>query len=303
MLASTTGNTGRVLRQEISEIVFTVSNIREILRYAENHIMLQKLGIEVLTSLAMDEEARERIGATGGMIKELLRLFFREGCDTQQQIELRTEAGEALAMLALENERNCERILKGERVIDRLVACLADPTVRISSIRILKNLCAFNGTEFVSRLRGVADALPTVLNAIMVEEMKLLEVSLGLAVQIFNVISYEEYMKELEKSGIREDQFAERLVKLLNTYSYPSIKVPRIRRFLIELAIWLMRSDEEKYVTSFKSFGLEAELENVAETMSELECFNVFSGSVGLSRHNRALSSLVEAALEWVREG
>ena len=162
LLASTTGHTGKVLRQEISEIVFTVSNIREILQYAENHMMLQKLGIEVLTSLAMDEEAREKIGTTGSIIKELLRLFFREGCATHQEIELRVEAGEALAMLALENDRNCDRILKREQVVERLVASLTDPVVRISSFRILKNLCAFNGTGCVSRLRGVTSAIPTV---------------------------------------------------------------------------------------------------------------------------------------------
>ena len=79
MLASTTGRSGKALRQEISEIVFTISNIREILQYGESHVMLQKLGIETLTSFAMEEEARERIGSTGGMIKELLWIFFREG--------------------------------------------------------------------------------------------------------------------------------------------------------------------------------------------------------------------------------
>ena len=142
--------------------MFTASNIREILQYAENHLMLQKLGIEVLTSLAMDEGAREKIGSTGGLIKELLRLFFREGCATHQEIELRVEAGEALAMLALENERNCDRILKREQVVEMLVSSLIDPVVRISALRILKNLCAFNGTECVSQLRGVTAAIPTV---------------------------------------------------------------------------------------------------------------------------------------------
>ena len=140
------------------------------------------------------------------------------------------------------------------------------------------------------------------LDAIMVEEMKLLEVSLGLATQIFRFISYEEYVEELNKAGIQEVEFAERSVQLLKTYNYPSIKVPRIRRFLIDVAIWLMTSDE-KYIKVFKSSGMEAELHNVAETMSELECFNVFSGSVGLSRHNRALSSLVDTALDLIAEG
>lgn len=140
-----------------------------------------------------------------------------------------------------------------------------------------------------------------VLNAIMAEEMKLLEVSLGFATQILRFISYKEYVEELEKAGIQDVQFAERLVRLMKTYKYPSIKVPRIRRFLIQLAIWLMTSDE-KYAKLFNDLVMETELENVAETMSEMECFNVFSGSVGLSRHNRPLSSLIETALKLITE-
>ncbi|KAJ6771039.1 ARMADILLO-TYPE FOLD PROTEIN-RELATED [Salix koriyanagi] len=65
ILASTTGATGTNLRREISEIVFTISNIRDILRHGEKHPNLQKLGIEILTSLALEEDATERIGGTG----------------------------------------------------------------------------------------------------------------------------------------------------------------------------------------------------------------------------------------------
>ena len=54
-------------------------------------------------------------------MKELLRWFFRESRATRQEIVLRVEAREALAMLALENERNCDRVLKRERVAVRLV--------------------------------------------------------------------------------------------------------------------------------------------------------------------------------------
>jgi len=136
----------------------------------------------------------------------------------------------------------------------------------------------------------------------MAEEMKLLEVSLGLATQIFRFITYKEYVEELKKAGIREVQFAERLLMLLKTYNYPSIKVPRIRMFLIELTIWLMTSDEN-HINFFNDCGMQTELLNVAETMSELECFNVFSGNVGLSRHSRALGTLVDAALELINEG
>ncbi|RWW65534.1 hypothetical protein BHE74_00027167, partial [Ensete ventricosum] len=157
MLARTTGQTGKLLRQEISEIVFTVSNIREILQYGENHTVLQKLGIEILTSLAMDEAARERIGVTGGMIKELLRIFL-----TQQQNAVKVEAGEALAMLALDSKTNCCRILREMNVVERLVEALHDPVLRINASRILRNLCKHVGHEYLFCLRGVTAAIGTV---------------------------------------------------------------------------------------------------------------------------------------------
>ncbi|XP_008791013.2 uncharacterized protein LOC103708038 [Phoenix dactylifera] len=298
MLASTPGSTGRALRHEISEIVFTVSNIREILQYGENHIMLQKLGIEILTSLAMDEEARERIGGTGGIVKELLRIFFRTGF-TEEQNSVKVEAGEALAMLALENKQNCDRILKEAGVMERLVSSLSDPVLRIHSSRILRNLCSYAGTECFFQLRGVTAGTTMVLKVILVEGMELLEVSLGLAVEIIKLMSPEEYNVELAKAGIKETEFPEKLVQILNKYNYPSIKVPRIRRFVIELAIWMMKSDG-RYIRMFRDLGMEKELKHVLETTSELECFNVFSGSVGLSRHNTALCSLVNIALEMM---
>lgn len=302
LLASTAGGSGKILRREISGIVFTVSNIREILQYAENHIVLQKLGIEILTSLSMEEEAREKIGATGGMVNELLRIYLKEGSGaTEQENDLRGEAGEALAMLALENVKNSERILKRNQVVDNLVASLTNPVLRVSSFRILKNLCAFGETNHcLVKLKGVVTATPTVLNAIMNGEGKLLEVALGLAGEMLRFLSYEEFVRQLEEARIQGVELVERIVLLLKVHSYPSIKVPGTRRFLVEIAIWLMTYDE-CYRELFGSLGMEMELQNVADTMSELECFNVFSGSVGLSRHRRDFSSVIDSALDLVR--
>lgn len=167
MLVRTTGNTGKTLRKEISEIVFTVSNIRDILQYGENHMVLQKLGIEILQSLAMDENAKEKIGSTGGIIKILLSIFFRPGL-TEDENSLSNEAGEALAMLALESKKNCERILKVQEALDRLVGVLNDPVLRTNASRILRNLCAYSATERSNCLKGVVAAMPTVSIEIIV---------------------------------------------------------------------------------------------------------------------------------------
>lgn len=156
MLANTAGTNGKQLRKEISEIVFTISNIRNILRHGEKHPELQELGIEILTSLALEDDATERIGGTGGMLKELFNLFFKQ---TQRRVT--TVAGEALAMLVLESKSNCHRFLK-LKVLGRLVESLEDPRLSINAARILRNLCIYSGSEYLSQLKEVVNAAPIV---------------------------------------------------------------------------------------------------------------------------------------------
>lgn len=136
----------------------------------------------------------------------------------------------------------------------------------------------------------------------MSEEDKLQEVAIGLATQIFRFMSSHESGNPFEKSDVKETEFAEKLVQILKQYHYPSTKVPRIRRFVIELVTWMMKSNDEN-IRIFKDLGMENELRNVAETTSELECFNVFSGSVGLSRHKTTVHSLVDTALKLIANG
>lgn len=160
MLASTTGATGKELRKEISEVVFTISNIRDILRYGEKHTTLQCLGIDILKSLALEEEATERIGGTGGVLKELFAIFFKEGLQDDQS-HVRTAAGEALAMLVLESKNNCHRVLR-LKMTDKLVAALQDPLLRINAARILRNLCVYSGSDSYEHLGSLTAAGPTV---------------------------------------------------------------------------------------------------------------------------------------------
>ncbi|KAJ3681116.1 hypothetical protein LUZ60_015605 [Juncus effusus] len=296
MLASTTGHTGVVFRREISEIVFTTSNIRKILRYGGEHLELQRLGIEVITNLAMDGEARERIGSTGGMIKELLKLFFQSEI-TEEQNAVRIEAGEALTMLVMESRENCSRVLKEEGIVERFLETLEDRVLHVNSSRILRNLCAFADPEWITELSRVTAGFTMVLNSVMVERAKLLEVSLGLFAQMLKFTSSEKLIDQLHKSYILERDLINKTVSILANYENPSIKVPRIRRFVIELSIALMRLNSD-YTKMYNDAGMHRELDMVANTTSELECFNVFSGSVGLSRHDVSLGSLINTALE-----
>ncbi|KGN57035.1 uncharacterized protein LOC101204674 [Cucumis sativus] len=294
MLASTTGTTGKFLRNEIAEIVFTISNIRDVLRYGDKHPSLQKLGIEILTSLALDEDATESIGGTGSVLKELFRIFFNQ---EMGEIHNRTRiaAGEALAMLALDSKSNCNRILKLE-VQEKLVTTLEIPLLRVNAARILRNLCVYSGPEGFDKLRGVAAAASTVIRAIKSEDQKLQEVMIGLAAQILKFTTSHEAAITFERAGTTQAELAATLVQILKKHKNPPTKTPQIRRFVIEMAIWMMREKTEN-VHYFEELGMGKELETVLETTAELESFNIFSGTVGLSRHRMTMHSLAEIAL------
>ncbi|XP_010027001.3 uncharacterized protein LOC104417415 [Eucalyptus grandis] len=293
MLASTTGTTGKNLRREISEIVFTISNIRDILQHGEKKPELQKLGIEILTSLAQDNEATECIGGTGGVLKELLNIFFQGVQEEQRDVKI--VAGEALAMLVFESKSNCRRILK-LNVVERLLEALEIPLLHVNAGRILRNLCTYSGPESFNQLKGVTAVAPTVLKAILSGEGKVQEVMVGLAVHAFKFMTAEESTALFQRAGFREAKLACALVEILRSHRNPHVKVPRMRRFAIELAIWMMR-EKSTNVQIFRDLGMEEELEGVMDTTSELESFNIFSGTIGLSRHSTTIHSLVETAL------
>ncbi|TKV98245.1 hypothetical protein SEVIR_9G546400v4 [Setaria viridis] len=309
-LATTTGTTGKLLRGELSDIVFTVSNIREVLQQHDEKDMseLHLLAIEILTSLAMDEEAREMIGGTGGVVSVLLAMFL-PGKDAaapdRRKDAVRVEAGEALAMLALDSRANCGAIITAcGGGVARLIEALGDPVVIIGAARILRNLCTYAGEEWQLALRGVTAGATKVLRNIMVEKTKLLNISLSLAAQMLRFMEPGELRGTLAAAGVTEAALARTLVLVLREYGRPSLVVPRIRLYTLELAIALMRSEEDaRFVALFVELGLEGELRRVAETTSGLECFNVFSGSVGLNRRAVGVCSLVETARELMRRG
>ncbi|XP_047050862.1 uncharacterized protein LOC124656101 [Lolium rigidum] len=301
MLADTTGSTGKQLRKEVAEIVFTVSNIRAVLQHAGGHLELQRLGAEVLTRLAMDEDAREKIGSTGSVISILLAMFFRPGI-TDEANRVRVEAGEALAMLALDSPHNCERILgAAPAVVGRLVEALNDDAVGVGAARILTNLCAYSagGERFMELRATVTSGAATVLRNVMTKKSRRLEVSLGLAARMVRLMGPHELAHHLALAGVSELDIVNRLVYVLSWYSSPSIKVPRIRRFAVELVIGMLGMDSSSpFAELMAAAGMGRELRRVADTTSELECFHVFSGSAGVSRHAVSLCALVGTAME-----
>ena len=122
--------------------------------------MLQQLGIEILTSLALEEDATERVGGTGGVLKELFNIFLNKGM-LENDKQVITKAGEALAMLALDSKNNCQRILK-LGVLESLVQALEVRLVCVNAARILRNLCTYSGSNCFHQLKGITNATPIV---------------------------------------------------------------------------------------------------------------------------------------------
>ncbi|OEL33100.1 hypothetical protein BAE44_0005880 [Dichanthelium oligosanthes] len=303
MLVSTTGNTGNALRQGVAVNVFAVSNLRGILRYGQLYRELQKLAVDVLTALAMEEKGKEAIMGTGGLVKLLLSIFTGD-----EERELACKSGEALAMLALESERGCAAILKRGDVLDQLVSALqdVDDARRLNAARLLRSLCAYSGPEHGERLRVATKALPLVLRATMTEsdKVKVLEVCVGLTTQICWFIDGERFAAELRGAGVEERAYVQRLARILRENKYPVIKVPRMRRFVVQQVIWLMRcSAGGRYMELMKDVGMEGLLESIADTTSELECYHVFSGAVGIGKHRESFSGIVDSALELIAGG
>ena len=156
-LTASNGLAGRTLRQDISKVVLSIAHIRDILNEnllqidnasgAINHtssslnglsegeyadlLKLKFLAVDTLSNLAMDEEVRDVIGRTGGIMYSLFALFFLDlGDGTQDapeyrfkpyihklRVKIATVAGKALSLLSLPRfdntvSRNCVRMLR-----------------------------------------------------------------------------------------------------------------------------------------------------------------------------------------------
>ncbi|KAK2969353.1 hypothetical protein RJ640_028842 [Escallonia rubra] len=225
MLLNTTGTTGKQLRKDISEVVFTISNIRDMLQHGEKHPMLQKLGIDILSCLALEEDGRELVGCTGNVIKELFNIYLK-------QVALTDHEG--------------------------------------PMITVLKGIFTTGDDDFR-------------------------EVMVGLAAQVFKLMTTQESSAMFERAGVQEAELATALVQILK--ESPSKDNPRMRRFVVELAIVMMR-DKDTNVQHFKHLGMEKELEHVLETTSLRESVYTFGGPFGFGRYGTPIQSLVETAME-----
>lgn len=139
------------------------------------------------------------------------------------------------------------------------------------------------------------------MKAIVHGEDKLQEAMVGLAAGAFKFMTAEEPTSIFETAGITEVELTRALINILRNNPYPTIQIPHVRRFVIELAIWMMTANV-KNVCVFKELEMEKELVTILETTSEIESFNVISGYVGLRRHSMTIHTLVDTALKLLED-
>ncbi|XP_062182885.1 uncharacterized protein LOC133886990 [Phragmites australis] len=277
-LASTEGETGTVLRQKISGQPLLLSNLAEILEDSSGRSEQWKPTMVILSKLAVDEEISQEIGSFQVIIPKLVHAFL--GTDEHS---LQMVAAEALSNLSMENTSNCLAILEetGYELIWRLKNMLLNDEYTYIAASLLQNLCAHSRDKL--RHQGSSEhlsfALQVVLEKIMHAKGKQLEALIGLASQIYNVIP--EHCIHVLDSQTNVTGLVQKLVRALNSNKKPSSEYPRMRRVIVEMAIFIVESCP-RYATIFREQGMMEALSKVERTPTRLEKYRIFFGDVGV---------------------
>ncbi|EEC82570.1 hypothetical protein OsI_27121 [Oryza sativa Indica Group] len=299
-LASTEGKLGVTLRQQILEHTFVLSNLAEIMDDNGSSHELKQLAAEILKNLAMDRNTSEGIGHIRVIISSLMREFLSQDPSSSRNSNhlLRKNAGQALAMLAMESTDNCLIMLMepGYVFIRELTTMIHDDRYKCIAASLLWNMCEHAQPELSnSDLKELSYILREVLEGIMDVEGAELEVLIGLSSQICQVIP-EDFTREVEHGQIKE-KLVKRLVDVFNAHMKPSAHCPGIRRVIVQHAIYLMEFNS-RYANDFHKCWMVEALSMVERTPSRSENYRLFSGDTGLMEHNAPLSALVARAKE-----
>ncbi|CAL5085132.1 unnamed protein product [Urochloa decumbens] len=112
-LTSVEGAIGITLRHEVSKSPFLLRNLAEILKDGMSSQEVRTLVVGIIRNLAIDENARQVVGRVQVIITWLMQAFL--GLDRPSSTDadqlLREVAGQALAMLAIDNVNNCFAML------------------------------------------------------------------------------------------------------------------------------------------------------------------------------------------------
>ena len=116
-LTSVEGEIGITLRHKVSKYPFLLRNLVEILRDGTSSQEVRTLAEGIIRNLAIDENTRQVIGRIQVIITLLMQAFLKPDRPSSMDADklLREVAGQALAMLAMDNVNNCLAMLGGSR--------------------------------------------------------------------------------------------------------------------------------------------------------------------------------------------
>ncbi|EFJ10910.1 hypothetical protein SELMODRAFT_447197 [Selaginella moellendorffii] len=292
-LARVGGDSGRSLRKKIVSVVSAVRSLQRICNLED--LELQNLAVDVIKLLATEDELRDCIGATGGVIQSLMAIFARETAPNKLTIAI--GAGEAIVVLVLQCPNNCSRLLmhksyrKGgvSKTLKNLINMLTKP-VGVHAATILRSLCGdLNDEEKLELGAAISRIIQMVLESTDKEQ----QAAIGLAAAIIPWLDTRNF-----EQGVlsQQSRLCEKITELLSQTA-PSRSLNRIRRYSVELLNSLMAKDA-RFLRRFREDGeVEASLEAMSATASDEENFLTFSGFVGLTKHSRSLEELVNSAL------
>jgi hypothetical protein len=164
-IVSTEGEEGKIIRRDILKISTIISNLRNILIYAEFEFKLFKIVVQILAALSMEEGARKKIGSTDGIIGPLMSKFLNPSRGRSNR-KLMSIAGDALAALTLESKKICCKILKENAVVVQDLSATFNKPNNVyqstTAMKILRNMCAYAGTKWENDLRELITELPLV---------------------------------------------------------------------------------------------------------------------------------------------
>ncbi|KAI5008467.1 hypothetical protein ZWY2020_009515 [Hordeum vulgare] len=303
--SSTKGEFGVILRQKISENLFLLNHLADILDDSGSSQELRELTSELLRNLAMVGNTKEEIGQIRVIISRLMHAFLSQDAlsSTDSGQRLRMKSGQALAVLAMESANNCLVMLAepGYVFIKELTVMIHGGRYRYIASSLLRNMCVHARPELRnSDLKEISCILREVLKGIMDAEGTELEALIGLSSQICNAIP-ADFARELEHGQIKEG-FVKRLVYALNSNMIPTAHCPGIRRVIVEHAIYMMEFNPV-YASYFKNCQMMEALLMVERTPSRAENYRLFSGDAGLMKHSITLSTLVARAKELMGHG
>ncbi|KAM0904904.1 hypothetical protein ACQ4PT_017689 [Festuca glaucescens] len=306
-LTSVEWKSGVMLRKELSENPFLLSKLAEILANNCSEPEQWKPTMDIISKLAMNEETRQEIGGIQVIISKLMHVFLgRDEPSNRYDPSLRTAAGQALAMLAMESAGNCSAIL--DELVYNTILDLNQMLINYENeylvVTILQSLWAHSRVEPRHRSRLNNQMFPDFIAIvyhhvggaarIMSAEGKRMEALVGLASQICNVVP-ELFIHGLE-SNLGAAAFVQKLVHKLNACTRPTPEFPRMRRSLVQLTVSMAQSCD-RYPAIFKEHGMLEALLKVEKTPSKVEKYKLFHGSAGVVPEGPGtLSNLVATA-------